>query len=246
MAGKVIVVTGAGNGIGLAIVKKLLQSPTVSRVVAVDLKTDKLESIQGDYAQKLHVLAGDVCQENTNIQAVEMAIRHGGRLTTLILNAATYRPLGAFPTLSLESWKHTFGINFFANIHMLQVAWQHLQESSGSVIVTSSRVSQKPCESWTCYASSKAVLNYLCGCIPLEDSRISAIAITPGAVDTEMQTGLREEGTVSPELQKFLNALKAEGRLLKPEEPAAAFAKLVEIGIPKDLNGQTVYWEDVL
>lgn len=53
-------------------------------------------------------------------------------------------------------------------------------------------------------------------------------------------------GTASPELQKFLNALKAEGRLLKPEEPAAAFAKLVEIGIPKDLNGQTVYWEDVL
>ncbi|KAG4261441.1 short chain dehydrogenase [Fusarium proliferatum] len=230
MAGKVIVVTGAGNGIGLAVVKKLLQSPTVSHVVAVDLKTDKLESIQGDYAQKLHIFAGDVCQENTNIQAVEMAIRHGGRLTTLILNAATFRPLGAFPTLSLESWKHTFNINFFANIHMLQVAWQHLQESSGSVIVTSSR----------------AVLNYLCGCIPLEDSRISAIAITPGAVDTEMQTGLREEGTVSPELQKFLNALKAEGRLLKPEEPAGAFAKLVETGIPKDLNGQTVYWEDVL
>ncbi|KAF5625176.1 uncharacterized protein FTJAE_10073 [Fusarium tjaetaba] len=221
---------GAGNGIGLEIVKKLLNSPTVSHVVAVDLKAEKLELIQGDYPQKLHIVVGDVSQENTNIQAVETAIRHGGRLTTLILNAATFRPLGAFPTLSLESWKHAFNINFFSIIHMLQVAWHHLQESSGSVIVTSSR----------------AVLNYLCRCIPLEDSRISSMAITPGAVDTEMQTGLREEGTASPELQKFLDALKAEGRLLKPEEPAAAFAKLVETGIPKDLNGQTVYWEDIL
>ncbi|KAF5725012.1 hypothetical protein FMUND_250 [Fusarium mundagurra] len=211
---------------------KMLSYPEgiVSHVVAVDLKAEKLESIQGDYPQKLHIVVGDVCQENTNIQAVETAIRYGRRLTTLILNAATYRPLGAFPTLSLESWKHTFNINFFSNIHMLQVAWHHLQESSGSVIVTSSR----------------AVLNYLCGCIPLEDCRISSIAITPGAVDTDMQTGLREEGTVSPEVQKFLNALKAEGRLLKPEEPAAAFAKLVETGIPKDLNGRTVYWEDIL
>ncbi|KAF4420534.1 short-chain dehydrogenase [Fusarium acutatum] len=209
MTDKVIVVTGAGNGIGLAIVKKLLHLRTVSHVVAVDLKAEKLELIQEDNPQKLHIVVGDVCQENTNIEAVETAIRHGGRLTTLILNAATYRPLGAFPTLSLESWKHAFNINFFSNIHM-------------------------------------AVLNYLCGCIPLEDSRISSVAITPGAVDTEMQSGLREEGTASPEVQKFLDALKAEGRLLKPEEPAVAFAKLVETGIPKDLNGQTVYWEDIL
>ncbi|KAF4334035.1 hypothetical protein FBEOM_12164 [Fusarium beomiforme] len=236
------IITGAGNGIGLAIVQKLLASPRVSHVVGVDVKAKKLELLQSEYPKKLHIIVGDVSHPSTNLKAVETAIQYGGRLTTLILNAATFRPLGSFPTLNLESWKRTFDINFFSIINMLQVAWSHLQESSGTVMVTSSRLSQKPCESWSCYACTKAVLNYLCGCIPLEDSRIKCIAITPGAVDTEMQTQMREEGKASQEQQRFLEALKAEGKLLKPEEPAEAYLKLVETGIPDDLNGQTVYW----
>lgn len=145
-------------------------------------------------------------------------------------------------------------------------------------MVTSTRLSQKPCESWTCYGCTKSVINYLCSCIPLEDGRIRCVAITPGAVDTDMQTQMREEGTydsigimgsvaeaeinagneavwtlisdsvigkASPVMQKFLNALEAEGKLLKPEESASAFVKLVETGIPDAMNGKTVYWETI-
>lgn len=51
---------------------------------------------------------------------------------------------------------------------------------------------------------------------------------------------------ISKDLLKFLETLKDEGKLLKPEEPAAAFSVLVETGISESLNGQTVYWEDVV
>ncbi|KAH7013021.1 hypothetical protein EDB80DRAFT_680087 [Ilyonectria destructans] len=81
----------------------------------------------------------------------------------------------------------------------------------GTVMVTLARLSQKPCESWACYACTKSVINYLCSCIPLEDSRIRCVAFTPGAVDTDMQPQMREEGKASPVMQKFLNALEAEG-----------------------------------
>lgn len=47
-------------------------------------------------------------------------------------------------------------------------------------------------------------------------------------------------------MQKFLDAIKDEGRLLKPEQPASAFVHLVENGVPDCLNGKTVYWEDVV
>ncbi|QPC57873.1 hypothetical protein HYE67_000104 [Fusarium culmorum] len=107
-------------------------------------------------------------------------------------------------------------------------------------------MSQKPCESWTPYASTKATLNFLCGCIPLEDSRIKCVVMTPGAVDTQMQTQMRQEDYISKDLLKFLETLKDEGKLLKPEEPATAFSVLVETGIPESLNGQTVYWEDIV
>lgn len=58
-------------------------------------------------------------------------------------------------------------------------------------MMTSSRVSLRPTESWTPYACSKSALNYFCSCIPLEEPRIKAISITPGAVDTDLQTEMR-------------------------------------------------------
>ena len=44
----------------------------------------------------------------------------------------------------------------------------------------------------------------------------------------------------------FLNGFYNENRLLKPEQPASAFVKLVKIGIPARLTGKTVSWEDVV
>ncbi|WXC44487.1 hypothetical protein QX201_004220 [Fusarium graminearum] len=51
---------------------------------------------------------------------------------------------------------------------------------------------------------------------------------------------------ISKDLLKFLETLKDKGKLLKPEEPATAFSVLVETGIPESLNGQTVYWKDIV
>lgn len=44
----------------------------------------------------------------------------------------------------------------------------------------------------------------------------------------------------------FIDGIYYEHKLLKPEQPASAFVKLVKTGIPNSLTGQTVYWEDVL
>ncbi|KAH6970728.1 hypothetical protein BKA56DRAFT_622398 [Ilyonectria sp. MPI-CAGE-AT-0026] len=112
------IVTGAGNGIGPAIIHKLLLLTKVSHIVAVDLNTQKLELLQGDYPKQLHIVRGHVSQESTNIKAVDMAIQHGGRLTTLILNAATFKPMEPFQTLNLDGWKRAFDINFSSIVHM--------------------------------------------------------------------------------------------------------------------------------
>ncbi|CAF3444814.1 unnamed protein product, partial [Fusarium graminearum] len=136
-------------------------SSRVSHVVAVDLDTEKLRALKASYPDKLHLVKGDVSQESTNVEAVETAIRQGKRLTSLILNAATFKPLGPFPRLSLVHWKRAYDINFFSIVHM-------------------------PCDSWTLYASTKATLNFLCVCIALEDSRIKCVVIAPRAVDTQM------------------------------------------------------------
>lgn len=64
-------------------------------------------------------------------------------------------------------------------------------------MMTSSRVSLAPTESWTCYASTKSAMNYVCSCLPLEEPRIKYVAITPGAVDTESMTNARNDSKSS-------------------------------------------------
>lgn len=51
---------------------------------------------------------------------------------------------------------------------------------------------------------------------------------------------------MSQRMHGFVNGLKQEGKLLKPEEPAAAFVKLVEKGIPENLVGKSVNWDVVV
>jgi hypothetical protein len=51
---------------------------------------------------------------------------------------------------------------------------------------------------------------------------------------------------MSPAMQAFLDGLKKDGKLLAPEQPASAFVKMVESGIPQTLNGKTVNWDVVL
>lgn len=110
--------TGAGNGIGLSIVTQLLDSPEVSHVVGVDLKVEKLEVLRQKHQVRLHVVAGDISQQSTNAQAVELAVQHGKHLNAIILNAGVNSLVGPLPTLSVDGWKHTFDVNFFALLHM--------------------------------------------------------------------------------------------------------------------------------
>jgi hypothetical protein len=42
----------------------------------------------------------------------------------------------------------------------------------------------------------------------------------------------------------WLNGLHNEGRLIKPEKPAATFAKLALKGVPTEARGKVVAWDD--
>lgn len=66
-----------------------------------------------------------------------------------------------------------------------------------------------------------------------------SIAIRPGAVDTQMQTELREihaSKMQEKDRAKFFD-LHRDGALLRPEQPGNVIAKLVLDG-PRELNGE--------
>lgn len=72
-----------------------------------------------------------------------------------------------------------------------------------------------------------------------EEPDIVAVAVRPGAVDTDMQTSVREEYAELMDLEdkaKFAN-LKRNGQLLRPDQPGNVIARLV-LDAPTKFSGQ--------
>src|SRR6266511_11310 len=111
------IVTGAGNGIGLSIVKLLLSDPKVSLVVAVDVKTGQLVPIRSQHGDRFEIIHGDVSHRSTSEAAVGRAIAKGGRLDAIILNAAILGPISPVAEGDVGEWKKLFDINFFSLLH---------------------------------------------------------------------------------------------------------------------------------
>ena len=80
---KVVVVTGAGSGIGKATVRRLADEQ--AKVVAVDLTKASLEWLQD--LDSVTSLAGDVTDPQVNEQMVELAVDTYGPLNAAVLNA---------------------------------------------------------------------------------------------------------------------------------------------------------------
>ena len=83
----VVVVTGAGGGIGGAIARLVLESG--GRVVAGDLRADALGQLQKDWDENVLVVSvGDVRNESTADELIAAGVRAFGRVDSVVANAA--------------------------------------------------------------------------------------------------------------------------------------------------------------
>lgn len=114
------IITGAGNGIGLSIVKGLLDDARTSLIVAVDLIATNLEPLCTKSGGRLEIIIGDVSDRSTSERAVERVISLRGQLDTIILNAGILRPAGPLVQTKVDDWKRLFDVNFFSLVHTVR------------------------------------------------------------------------------------------------------------------------------
>ena len=239
--GKVVIVTGASRGVGLAIAHYLLQRS--HNVVAVARSEQPLRSLEKQYAGQVAVVAGDLADFSLGQKAVDLATNYWQRLDGLVINHGVLDPVKRLADSTAEEWRASFDINFFSAIAMVKAALQPLRESKGRVIFTSSGAATNAYQGWGAYGSAKAAMNHLAMTIAKEEEAITAIAIRPGTVDTQMQQDIREKHDTAMDANdaKKFAELKSSGSLLKPEQPGHVIAKLVLEG-SKELSGKFLQW----
>lgn len=238
---KVVILTGASRGVGQAIAHYLLQRS--HRLVVVARSETPLRELEKQYSGQVAVLTGDLADFSLGPKAVELAKAHWQRLDGIIVNHGVLDPVKRLADSSAEEWRAAYDINLFSAVALVQAALQPLRETKGRIIFTSSGAATNAYPSWGAYGSAKAAMNHLAMTIANEEKNITAVAIRPGTVDTEMQRDIREKhsNAMDDSDRKKFAELKSSGSLLKPEQPGHVIAKLV-IDAPNELSGKFLQW----
>ncbi len=220
---KVAVVTGAANGIGLAICKAFAKEGAIVIAGDIDEAKCRLEA-EGMVARGAVVRAikADVTNTEDVRSLIDSAIDEFGKIDILVNNAAI-AVSGNITTMPEKDWDRVMDTNLKSVYRTIKAALPHmLKRKSGSVINIASVQAFRSWHDWTAYAGAKGAIlsisNQLAGQFAEDNVRFNTIS--PGAILTPMnEKRAIEEG---PEFLLKSEAQHAMKRMGTPEEVAMA------------------------
>jgi NADP-dependent 3-hydroxy acid dehydrogenase YdfG len=91
----VIILTGASRGLGLAVLRILLEKYNARVTTLSRSMTDELDALSHEFgSDRVMTIQGDVANPHNNSQAVHRTMQKWGALHGLILNAGSIEPIG--------------------------------------------------------------------------------------------------------------------------------------------------------
>jgi len=213
LAGEVALVTGGSRGIGLAIVRTLIEAGAAVTLVARDRASlDAAVRSLPEHDATVLPLVGDVTVLRSMESAVERTIEQFGGLSILVNNAGVglYGPIAEQPP---NQWRQVIETNLIGVYHATRAALPAIRKRGRGQIVAISSVNRKRFrQNMTAYCASKAALDGFMGALALEiaDEPIRCTTIVPGSTLTDGGGRTREQ------------RLASGADFLEPEDVASA------------------------
>lgn len=190
LTGRLALVTGAGRGIGEAVVTALVERG--ARVLATDLLPDGVERLAGTYPDQVTARRLDV----TDAAAVEALVAETeDTLGPLDIAVNVAGLLRGSPVVDLtdEDWAATFAVNTNGVFHVSRAAARRMAgRGSGSIVTVASNAAGIPRAGMSAYAASKAAAVMFTKCLGLEVAArgVRCNTVSPGSTRTDMQRAL--------------------------------------------------------
>ena len=220
-ADKVIIVTGASSGIGLASAR--LFGREGAKVVMAARSLDRLEALAGGVAPEDRVLCVkcDVSREEECRALVEKTVERFGRIDILVNNAGiSMRAM--FNDLDLKVIHSLMDVNFWGTVNCTKYALPWLLKSRGSVVGVISIAGYSALPARTGYSASKYAVRGFLDTLRIEHLKdgLNVLVFAPGYTSSNVRNAaLTADG--SPQGETPLE----EGKLMSAEEVAAKLAK---------------------
>ncbi|MDX2142080.1 MAG: SDR family NAD(P)-dependent oxidoreductase [Rhodospirillaceae bacterium] len=219
LAGKVFIVTGAGNGLGRAHALALAAAGAMivvnnrwrdqSQRPSADVVVDEIKAAGGQGCASLHAVEDPA----SGAAMVALALDRFGRLDGVVANAGVPEA-ASFGRMTLEAFRAVFDVNFLGTLHVVHAAWRVLlAQKSGRVVVSTSSAGLHGNRGMAGYSSSKAALIGLTRALALEGeaANVKINAVAPYAATAMTAAYISSEAA----------------RHLTPEAPAALVAWLM-------------------
>lgn len=238
---KVVVITGAGRGLGRSLALGLARQG--ARIVVLDIDGEQAASTAKDVAAALPdrpvplALTVDVADDDQVAEAARAVDRHWGRIDVLINNAGWMPPVAPVLDLDLAVLHRVIDINlvgcFLTTKHMAPIM---IRGGGGRILYVSSMIGAQANPGQAAYGATKAGVTLLANVVhrELADQGIRTVALAPGLTDTPGMRLSVDDRYIADVAAKYPG-----GRLGQPDD-VIAFAAFLCSDAAQHLSGTLV------
>jgi 3-oxoacyl-[acyl-carrier protein] reductase len=247
LAGRAALITGASQGLGLAIARAYIEAGASVLVCARD--ADRIDRV----GHELAALAGpsqivaaqhaDVSSPEQVEQLVARALGLFPHLDILVNNAGICGPLGEVETTDWREWTRTIEINLYGSVLAVRAVLPHMKSRRyGKIIQISGGGATTPLPRVSAYAASKTAVVRFAESLALEvrEHGIDVNSIAPGALNTRMMRTVIDAGpaAVGQAYHSRMSRIASEGGT--PLETPAALATFLASADSDGLTGRLI------
>ncbi len=231
--GRTALVTGAGNGLGRAIVTEL--AARGARTVLVGRSQAKLDQVAEDIGPTARVETCDTADE-TSVADLAEAVRDE-QISILVNNAGVAGPVASLVDVTLSEWEDVFAVNVRGVFLMCRAFLPAMIERGmGDVINVASVSGKRPLARRTPYTASKMAVLGLTATLAHEVGPLGVVVntVSPGPVfGPRMAHNFAREAertaTTVAEAEREFVSRAALGRMVTEDEVARAVAAVLNM-----------------
>lgn len=227
---KVMIVTGAGSGMGRELTLQLVQKGV--KVAACDINAETLAETKGLVSSqdlvKTYVL--DVSDAAKVAEFPKTVKADFGKLDGIINNAGIIQPFVKFMELSEKSINRVMNINFYGVINLTRAVMRELDPATDTFVANvSSMGGFLPVPGQGIYGASKAAVKLFTEALyaEMKGTTVHVSVIFPGAIATNISTNSLDE---KPKAAPAPDASASKYKTTSAEDAAAIIIKGIEKG----------------
>ncbi|MEV6428188.1 short-chain dehydrogenase/reductase [Nocardia sp. NPDC051463] len=201
---RVVMITGAGAGIGRALAEKLYR--TGAFVALIDIDQNAAARVARSMGERALVVRADVSDRIGMREAVSRVRERFGRIDVVVANAGVAPEPATIRTMKPADFDRVIGINLTGVFNTVHPALDDVVAVGGHVVVVSSTAAFAPGMAGSPYMVSKAAVEQLGRALRVELAAVGATAGVAyfGIVDTAMTRGMLDDDELGEEVAALL------------------------------------------